>query len=77
MSVLLIDTNVWSYLSEETDPRPSLRSSTRRPRGCLLNSMMLTEALRSDEATKRTDIVNMMASRYWRKLPAHSEAMES
>lgn len=76
MSVLLIDTNVWSYLAEDADPDTVAALLRRTGHEAVLNSMMLTEALRTGDVTKRTAIVNMMASRYWRKLPADSVAME-
>jgi hypothetical protein len=74
--VLLIDTNVWSYLAEEADPDRVAALLERTGHEAVLNSLMLTEALRTADVAKRTDIVNMMASRHWRKLPADAEAME-
>ncbi|MGY1844435.1 hypothetical protein [Modestobacter sp. SYSU DS0875] len=76
MSVLLIDTNVWSYLAEETDPETVAALFKRTGHKAVLSAMMLTEALRTGDVGKRTAIVNMMASRHWRKLPADAEAME-
>ena len=76
MSVLLIDTNVWSYLAQDTDPDTVAALLNRTGHEAVLNSMMLTEALLTGDVAKRTAIVNMMASRHWRKLPADSEAME-
>lgn len=76
MSVLMIDTNVWSYLAEDTDPDTVAALLKRTGHEAVLTSMMLTEALRTGDVGKRTAIVNMMASRHWRKLPADAEAME-
>lgn len=76
MSVLLIDTSVWSYLAEDTGPDTVAALLKRTGHEAVLNSMMLTEALRTGDIGKRTAIVNMMASRHWRKLPADAEAME-
>ncbi|WP_122816342.1 hypothetical protein [Nocardioides pantholopis] len=76
MSALLIDTNVWSYLAEETTPDAVAMLLKRTGHQAVLNSMMLTEGLRTCDVAKRTAIVNMMASPHWRKLPADGEAME-
>lgn len=76
MSVLLIDTNLWSYLATECDADSVADVLRRNGHEAVLNSMMLTEALRTGDVAKRTAIVNMMSSWHWRKLPVDAEEME-
>src|SRR4051794_18576215 len=76
MGVLLIDTNLWSYLSAETDPDVLATVLSDAGHTAALNSEMLTEALSTSDAEVRTRIVNMMCSRHWKKLHANAQLME-
>ncbi|MBM0123440.1 hypothetical protein [Pimelobacter simplex] len=76
MSVLLIDTNLWSYLSAETDPDSLAKLLSDAGHTAVLNSEMLTEALSTSDATVRARIVNMMCSHHWGKLHANAPLME-
>ena len=68
MSVLLLDTNLWSYLGEETDADTLAGVLMAAGHEAVINPQMLTEALRTSDVVKRTQIVDMMCSRHWRKL---------
>src|SRR5688500_15996887 len=76
VGVLLIDTNLWSYLSAETDPDALARILSSAGHTAALNSEMLTEALSTSDTDLRTQIVNLMCSRHWSKLPANAQLME-
>lgn len=71
---MLFDTNLWSYLGKETDADRTaavLRATGHR---ALVNTQMLTEALRTSDVGDRTRIVDMMASRHWLKLTSAMDA---
>lgn len=74
MTSMLFDTNLWSYLGKETDADRTaavLRAAGHR---ALVNTQMLTEALRTSDVGDRTRIVDMMASRHWLKLTSAMDA---
>ena len=81
MSVLLIDTNLWSYLGQGTDADTLAATLSAAGHEAVITPQMLTEALRTSDVAKRTQIVDMMCSRHWRKLwsamDAHSDEMTS
>jgi hypothetical protein len=68
VSVLLLDTNLWSYLGEETDAGTLAATLSAAGHEAVITPQMLTEALRTSDVAKRTRIVDMMCARYWRKL---------
>lgn len=76
MAVLLIDTNLWSYLSAETDPNTFAAFLRSAGHEAAVNSEMLTEGLSTSDPSARTRIVDMMGSRHWRKLHANAHLME-
>lgn len=68
MSRLLFDTNLWSYLGQET--RATALSDVLKAAGheAAVAPHMLTEALRTSEVERRTRTVEMMCSPHWIKL---------
>ena len=68
MSVLLLDTNLWSYLGEETDADTLAGLLSAGGHEAVITPQMLTEALDTGDVVKRTHVVEMMCSRHWRKL---------
>lgn len=73
---VLIDTNLWSYLSGETDADSLATLLSRAGHVAALNSEMLTEALFTSDIEVRARIVQMMCTHHWRKLHANAQLME-
>jgi len=78
VNVLLLDTNLWSYLGQETDADSLAAVLEASGHEAVINPLMLTEALRTADVAKRTQIVEMMCSRNWRKLlsPMDAQSVE-
>lgn len=74
MASMLFDSNLWSYLGKETNADRCVAALGAGGHRALVNPQMLTEALRTSNAAHRTQIVDMMTSRHWRKLTSAMDA---
>lgn len=68
MSVLLLDTNVWCYLGQETKPNTLAGVLAAAGHRAAVGPNMLTEVLDTADVARRTSIIDMMCSYHWLKL---------
>ncbi len=74
MSVLLLDTNLWSYLGAEMGPDALAGVLAAAGHEAVITPEMLTEVLYTEDLARRTLVIEMMCSRHWRKLRSAMDA---